>query len=129
MTFSISSSTTFEQINWDNFENRPVIDESMPFCRDFNWVYDIPCCVDGIVISDTLQMAYKGGKENTPEAKFLNEYPCINSLEYERVANDLMPPASQDWMSQEQKPCWLEQISRTITKGIEGIIPKWLLNF
>ena len=129
MNLSISATTTFPNINWDTLENRPVIDESMPFCRDFNWEYDIPCCVDGIVISDTLQMAYEGGKEDTPEAKFLNEYPCINSLEYERVANDLIPPASQDWKAEEEKPCLLVQISQTITQGLKAIIPKWLLNF
>ncbi len=32
MSYSVSPTTTFANINWDSFENRPSIDPSMPFC-------------------------------------------------------------------------------------------------
>jgi len=89
MKFSISFSTIFTDINWGNFEKRPPVNKDMPLCSSFNWEYDVPCCTDGYVISDTLQMATQKNKLQTKEAKFLSEYPCINSLEFEDIVDNM----------------------------------------
>jgi hypothetical protein len=89
MKFSISSSTGFANINWDNFEKRPPMTKDMPLCSSFNWEYDVPCCTDGYVISDTLQMAAQKNKLQTKEAQFLTEYPCVNSLEFEEIVDNM----------------------------------------
>ncbi len=124
MTLSVSAATTFANITWDNLEDRPIINDSMPLCSSYNWEYDIPCCTDGYVISDALQMAYEEGKENTAEALFLNKYPCVNSLEFEKLADDIIPPASQDWKSEENKPSLLLTISQSIIHVVEKVLMK-----
>jgi hypothetical protein len=95
MNLSMSTTSTFSNIDWETFENRPVIDSSMPFCSSFNWEYDVPCCTDGSVISDALEMAKLQKKESTPEAKFLSEYPCLNSYEYEDISSGFVMEYSE----------------------------------
>jgi hypothetical protein len=94
MSFSISASTAFYNIDWNSFKNRPPINESMPACSQVNWEYDIPCCTDGYVISDTLQLASENNKLKTPEGRFLSKYPCVNSIEFEKIVDNLFAASS-----------------------------------
>jgi hypothetical protein len=89
MSFSISSITKFNEINWGNYQNRPTINNSMPLCSAYNWEYDIPCCTDEYVISDTIQIAEQKNKLHTAEGRFLSKYPCVNSIEFEEIADNL----------------------------------------
>ena len=51
--FSISTDATFTEIDWSNYKNRPVINETMPLCTDQNWDEDVPCCMPSYLIKDT----------------------------------------------------------------------------
>ena len=117
MKFSISSSTGFANINWDNFENRPPIKKDMPLCSSFNWEYDVPCCTDGYVISDTLQIAAQKNKLQTKEAQFLTEYPCVNSLEFVEIVDNMFQSKSLPGINEDESLTFFERI----TKGILGL--------
>lgn len=81
MSFSISPSTTFANIDWNTLENRPPIDKSMIFCQEKDWYDAVPCCMDGYTIEHVHDLAYENGFLGTAEAQFLNEYPCLNAIE------------------------------------------------
>lgn len=88
MSFSVSSSAPFSSINWKNFENRPEIKDSMPFCTENNWNKKAKCCSDGYSIEHALDMIPEE-KMSTPEAKFLEKYPCVNGIELESLVNKI----------------------------------------
>lgn len=71
MIYSISS-TQFSNIDWDNFKDRPPIDESMTFCEEKNWNDDVKCCMDGYSIEHVRDIAYEHGLEDVPEVRFLD---------------------------------------------------------
>lgn len=81
MSFSISSSTQFSEINWDSLENRPTINESMTFCEEKDWNSDSRCCMDRYSIEHVLDVAHENNLWNMPEVKFLEAYHCINGPE------------------------------------------------
>lgn len=97
MSFSISPSTKFADIAWSNFENRPYV--SGHFCTEKNWYDDVPCCMSGYTIEYINDLAQANGLQGTPEAEFLNEYPCVNGVEtnyfYEKFTG-LKAPQKQD---------------------------------
>ena len=89
MSFSISPSTPFTSINWDTFENRPVINKSMKFCEEKDWYADTKCCMDGYSIEHVLDVAHENNLWNAPEVQFLDEYPCVNGLELDSLADKI----------------------------------------
>jgi hypothetical protein len=84
MSFSVSSSKPFSSIDWSSFENRPEIKDTMPFCTEKNWYKDSKCCADGYSIEHALETIPEK-KIKTPEARFLEKYPCVNGLELESL--------------------------------------------
>jgi|GEM_PF-5040886 len=112
MKFSISPWTSFANINWDNFEKRPPITKDMPLCSSFNWEYDIPCCTDPYVIDDTLQMATHKNKSQTKEAIFLNNYPCVNSLEFEEIVDNMFEANSLQGINTDKSATFWDKISK-----------------
>jgi len=80
MSFSISSSTNFSDINWDTLENRPQIDTSK-FCTERVWYENTPCCMNGFEIEHVLHVGNDNGYTGSEEAKFLEKYPCLNGPE------------------------------------------------
>ncbi len=117
MKFSISPWSSFANINWDNFEKRPPITKDMPLCSSFNWEYDVPCCTDAYVIADTLQMATHKNKSQTKEAIFLSNYPCVNSLEFEDIVDNMFQSRLLDGVNTDESPSLLGKI----TKGLREI--------
>ena len=89
MPFSISSDTAFKDINWNNLENRPSIDDSMIFCKDSDWHKSAKCCMDGYTIEHVLDISHEQSSHSSPAAKFLEEYPCLNGLELDRIVEEL----------------------------------------
>ena len=105
MPFSISPSTTFASINWDNFENRPRINEPMTFCNEDNWNKDVKCCMDGYSIEHVVNRARKNSTEQTPEITFLEQYPCINGTELEELAYKGRGSATPPSPNTQDQPC------------------------
>jgi len=99
MPFSVSSTTTFATIDWNTLENRPPIDTAQ-FCTKQYWFDNVPCCMDGYTVEHVLELAEQNGYESTPEARFLNKYPCINGVEidyfYEKFTGQKAPQKPQD---------------------------------
>ena len=89
MPLSISSSTNFSNINWDDLENRPVINKSMTFCEEKDWYNDAKCCMDSYSIEHVLDVAHTYDLRELPEVKFLEEYPCLNGLELDSLADKI----------------------------------------
>jgi len=89
MSFSISTSTPFSAINWDNFENRPPINESMKFCGSADRYKDTKCCMETDSIEGVLYVAHKNDLRNADEVKFLEEYPCVNWVELDSLADKI----------------------------------------
>jgi len=83
MDYSISNSTSFSAINWNSYENRPVINERSRFCSDAQ--QDKPrakCCMDGYSIEAVLDEIAE-----SPERNFLLESPCVNGVELMEIAD------------------------------------------
>ena len=116
MKFSISLSTIFTDINWGNFENRPPVNKDMPLCSSFNWEYDVPCCTDGYVISDTLEMAAQKNRLQTKEAKFLSEYPCLNSLEFEDIVDNMFQAKPPPLINEDESLTFFDRRYKGIKK-------------
>ncbi len=89
MSPSISTSVKFADINWDTLENRPTINESMTFCEEKDWYADVKCCMDGYSIEHVLDVAHENNLWDMPEVKFLDQYPCINGLELDSLADEI----------------------------------------
>jgi hypothetical protein len=129
MSFSISRSTGFSEINWSSFENRPQINSSMQFCREKDWYEDAKCCMDGYSIEHILDAAYEHGNENTPEVKFLDQYPCLNGVELDHFANAIdRMPSKVDKTPTSEFPTF-ECISETIFEGLKKVLPQTILEF
>jgi hypothetical protein len=99
MSFSISPSTPFASINWDNFENRPPINESMPFCDDKYTGSDSKCCMDDYALESVTRVAHKNNLWNTPEVQFLEKSPCVNLAELDSLADqidEMIPETEQN---------------------------------
>jgi hypothetical protein len=129
MSFSISASTPFSSINWDNFENRPPISKSMPFCKEEDWYEDKKCCMDGYSIEHVRDVAYEYGNQNTPEVKFLDQYPCINGIELDYFVDEIerMPSDVETKSPKPQFPSF-ECLSQTVFEGLKNVLPKPLLD-
>ena len=78
MSFSISSTTSFSNINWKTFDDRPQINDSMPFCTEENWNQPVKCCMDGYSIEGAIEENTGTGKR--AGVKFLEQYPCAMVL-------------------------------------------------
>ncbi len=89
MSFTISSSTPFSSINWNDFENRPPIDASMMFCEDGNRSSESKCCMETDAIDSVRRVAHKNNLWEEEEVKFLEEYPCINWAELDSIADKI----------------------------------------
>jgi hypothetical protein len=128
MSFSVSSTTPFSAINWDNFENRPPVKQGMPICEEKDWYEDSKCCMDGYSIEHVLDVANDYGLSDTPEVKFLDEYPCVNGLELDHFVDEIegMEPKSTP---EPEVPTWpsLECITKPIFEGLTRILPKPLI--
>ena len=105
MPFSISPSATFATINWDNFEDRPRINEPMTFCKEDNWNKDVKCCMDEYSIEHVLNRVRAGTAGQTPEIAFLEQYPCINGPELEELAFKGQEPAIPPSPKTLDQPC------------------------
>jgi|GEM_PF-3015042 len=83
MNYSISTSAPFSSINWNSYENRPVINDRSRFCSEAK--QDRPqakCCMDGYAIEAVLDEIAE-----SPERNFLAEYPCVNGVELSDLAD------------------------------------------
>ena len=127
MTFSVSDTASFKDIQWNNFENRPQINKSMPFCKEADWYDDVKCCMDGYSIEHLIDAAYEHGNENTPEVQFLEQYPCLNGLELDFFADEIEGMASKT--EQKPKPSIpvMECVSKNIFEGLKKVLPEPLL--
>lgn len=96
MAYSISTLTRFTEIDWNNFNNRPAIDSSMPFCNEKDWYRDRRCCMDGYTIEHVRDMAYDNRHQNTAEARFLDEYPCVNGVELDQLIDKMAGSQTTD---------------------------------
>lgn len=95
MTYSINNSVSFSAIDWDSLENRPQINDTMTFCDENNWDDpDAKCCMDGY----SIEGAIHEGKfsKSSPEGNFLNQYPCVNGMELEMLAESTSRPTSKN---------------------------------
>jgi len=128
MSFSISNSVPFSNINWDSFENRPTINKSMLFCTEKNWYDDVKCCMDGYSIEHIRDVAYEHGLEDTPEVRFLDQYPCINGLESDYFVDRIesMPSKKLPEPTESQFPNF-ECLSKAVFDGLSRVLPTPLL--
>lgn len=56
----------------------------MPFCTETEWNGERKCCMDGYAIEHVRDMAYDNGARDTVEARFLDQYPCVNGAELDQ---------------------------------------------
>ena len=128
MTFSISASTTFSKIDWNNFENRPPINDLMPFCESKDRGKNTKCCVDEYSIEHVLEVARKNNLEDMPEVKFIDQYPCLNMQEIDSVADkiDEMIPEIEESNKTPQLPK-SECVTQSIFDGLKQALPQKLL--
>jgi hypothetical protein len=129
MSYSIFNSVPFSSINWDSFENRPSTKGSMPICQEKDWYEDSKCCMDVYSIEHVRDVAYDYGHENTPEVKFLDQYPCVNGLELDYFVNRIEAMPSKV-AQEEQKPQFpsFECLSQAVFEGLKKVLPKPLLD-
>lgn len=78
-TLSFGSST-FDQIDWKSFKNRPNIDPSN-ICREDQWWEQVPCCMSGYSIEHVIDTGRDSGFASSAEMRFLESYPCLNGVE------------------------------------------------
>jgi hypothetical protein len=95
MTYSISDSKPFKEIEWESLKDRPSITTAMPFCEEKQWYKPAKCCMDGYTIEHILDGAYAGKNTKSPEFKFLKEYPCINGVELDSLIEKIEEKGSQ----------------------------------
>lgn len=128
MTFSISASTPFSKIDWSNFENRPPINESMIFCEERDRYKSTTCCVDEYSIEHALEVAHENNLGNEPVVKFLDEYPCLNMLELDSIADkiDEMIPEIEGSKPAPPFPIF-ECVTQSIFDGLKRALPPALL--
>ena len=100
----------------------------MSFCTDKNWNDDVKCCMDGYTIEHILDVAYEHGLEDTPEVRFLDEYPCINGLESDYFVDRIerMPSKKLADPAESQFPNY-ECLSRVVFDGLKKVLPKPIL--
>ena len=110
MNYSINNSVTFSAINWNSFEGRPQINEPMTFCKEDSWdSANAKCCMDGYSIEHVLDET-RGSQKSSLERKFLDQYPCVNGVELESLADKIQgdkpsnPPKTSSPIP-EDKPC------------------------
>ena len=97
MSFSVSSTTSFSGIKWQTFENRPPINESMKFCGSADRYKDTKCCMEADSIEGVLYVAHKNDLREADEVRFLEEYPCVNWVELDSLADkvdEMLPEAA-----------------------------------
>ena len=98
MKFSINDSVPFSKIDWSTLENRPYIDRQH-HCTEKNWYDNVPCCMDGYTVEHVNDLAQENGLQDTSEAKFLNQYPCVNGVEsdyfYEKFTGQKAPTKAE----------------------------------
>ena len=85
--YSVSTTTPFSQIDWNNFENRPSISGQVPFCTPEQ--EDDPmadCCVDWYGLE-----AITDQMPNSPVRDFLLQGPCLNGEELIDLAESSEP--------------------------------------
>lgn len=126
MSYSISNKTTFAEIDWNTFENRPPIKRTMPQCKEKDWYADVKCCMDGYTIEHVRDMAYDNGYVDTPETQFLDEYPCLNGVELDYFVDIVTAPQSN--IGTESESSTLACVSNTIFQSLEKILPKSLID-
>ncbi len=128
-SFSVSASTPFSSISWNNFENRPPINSSMTFCEEKDWYEDVKCCMDGYSIEHLRDVAYEYGHENTPEVRFLDQYPCLNGLEIDYFVDKIerMPSNVRKEESEPTFPTF-QCLSEALFEGLKKVLPKPLLD-
>lgn len=88
MSFSVSRSANFANIDWSTLEGRPPIDPQH-FCTEQNWYQRVPCCMDGFAVEHVLHAAHNNGYEigrgegvaGSPAVGFISQYPCLNGPE------------------------------------------------
>ena len=128
MTFSISASTPFSKIDWSTFENRPPINESMPFCENNDGYKNTKCCVDEYSIEHVLEVAHRNNLADMPEVKFIDQYPCLNMQEIDSLADkiDEMIPEIDEHNQTPQFPR-SECVTQSIFDGLKRALPTALL--
>jgi len=124
MSFSISPSTPFTSINWDTFENRPPINDSMKFCDEKDYYKETKCCMDGYSVEHVVEVAHQNGLWDAPEVKFLEKYPCVNGTELDSLADQIdgmIPEPTPSPTPTEPKKCLLIELFDQLKKlfGLE----------
>ena len=129
MSYSISPTTIFAQIDWDTFENRPLIDKSMPICDEKDWYEDAKCCIGAGSMNYVVEIAESDGLGETPEAMFLKQQPCINGLEIDYFVDMLDRMGSRNPPEEDDEPKWpnVDCITKPIFEGLMKILPQPLI--
>ncbi len=73
--------------------------------------------MSGYSIEYVLDLAWDHGNIDTPEAKFMDEFPCINGIEIEYFTDEVTRKKSD-----------FERISQTVFQLLRKVIPEPLLN-
>jgi len=131
MNYSINNSVPFSAINWNTLEGRPQVQnlgKETRFCEEKDWYADEKCCMDYYSIEHVRDVAYEYGNQNSPEVKFLDQYPCINGLEIDRIAYDIEALPSNKKPSEENSWPSLDCITKPILDGLKAILPKSLMD-
>ncbi len=103
MSFSVSDSTTFANIDWSTLKNRPIIDGEQ-FCTEKNWFDDVPCCMSRFSIEYVTDTAYDNGFGDSPEVEFLKQSPCLNGVELDVFLEKFSSKTIEPSLS--QSPNW-----------------------
>ena len=82
--------------------------------------------MSGGSINNLLEVAYEYGHENTPEVKFLEQYPCLNGLETDIFADiiDAMPSTVQKDDTPEKPFPVFNCLQVVVFEGLKNVLPK-----
>ena len=129
MSLSVSASTPFNAINWDNFENRPPINGSMTFCEEKDWYEDqAKCCMDYYSIEHVLDVAHEYELGEAPEVKFLEQYPCLNGLELDYFVDEIESMPSNVHNEKPEAPPTFTCVTQLVFDSLKGILPNPILD-
>jgi hypothetical protein len=112
MTDPISPKTPFANIDWSTLENRPGIDGDH-LCDLNDYSTKTKCCSSGYTIEYVLDMATAYNQLDTPQAKILQKYPCINGGEIDSLVDEL-----EAQVPDTPPPAWERDDNSLMEKGL-----------
>lgn len=86
--------------------------------------------MDGYSMEHVREVAYDYGLDDTPEVKFLDQYPCLNGPELDRFVDEIESMEPKTTPQEEELEKWptFECLTKPIFEGLKKVLPQPLLD-